>query len=148
VTRLVYDKSHHRAELKINPEMYTFTILAPWHAIQYGRRYWPSKPMRLSYHPLEEQLIRQWWFLPGRAQLKLRSRLVDPWHDGLIGPREDRRFTFRDEARCPVCGEGVEMDAMDLHGNCLQARRRCRQKHLLDVCYDPATQMIEAHLAP
>ena len=143
VSRILYDSFHHTVATIIEPRSLYFTVFAPWHAFKPGRQGWPISQMQTAYHAMEDSVILRWWFLRGKSQLKLRSKLVDPWHAGLTKQSGEVRPTFRDEGKCPVCNRTVQMDTMHIQGAEFSKACRCALGHSFTVRYDSERQVIE-----
>ncbi|TFF87510.1 MAG: hypothetical protein EU550_03120 [Promethearchaeota archaeon] len=102
--------------------------------LNFGRVFKPN------FIPLKPRQIINWWVINNMAQLKLRTKLVDPYKDGLIPeniPKQDSliyrlnhisnfnliarsentlRYTFRDEVVCPVCNQLINsLDFIPVH---------------------------------
>lgn len=145
VSRILYDSLHHAAATIFAPKTLSFTVIAPWHAFRYSWQGWPTTRMQTAYHAMHDSIVLQWWFLRGKAQLKLRSKLIDPWHMGLVEQSRESRPTFRDEVKCPACGRTVQMDTMQIEGSVFLKDCRCSRGHRFTVCYDSQRQVIESY---
>ena len=145
LTRIVYDVGHHRAATLLPHPDLCLTVVAPWHALRPGRTAL-ARRLRATELRLTDDVIRAWWYEPRtEAQLKLRSKLVDPWHPGLQGIGREHG-TFRDEAACPRCGRPALMDDMEVRGPDLVRPTRCPVGHPFVAAYRGQRMAVEGAL--
>ena len=139
-------------------ESVDITIFLPDHGLTNQIKHL-SKIFRPKLLPLLPEQIQKWWLINNMAQLKLRTKLIDPWAPGLIPSRpskkesliyrlnhilpvklfssteEDLKFTFRDESICPECHAMETLDFMPLiHDKLaetyyLEKKMSCRNDH-------------------
>ena len=132
-----------------------------------------SKPFKPKFVPLLPEQIKKWWLINNMAQLKLRTKLIDPWAPGLIPKvptqkksllyrlnyilptkiftfaEENQRFTFRDEVFCPYCKTMETLDFMPLHQDpatgkyFLQKQVTCKNSHRYLIQYNFESGQIE-----
>ena len=128
VKYLIYDEGHHRSKL-IYPKKdknvlllsvmmwdhhYIILPVKRWKK----RAFWLTQPLKFTLKSLDPKQIWYFWTIPSGAQLKLRSKLIDPWD-----PMQ--KITFRDIFACPVCGKEHHMDYMDVQGSKLSLEIAC-----------------------
>jgi hypothetical protein len=143
LAEIVYDAGHHRAARLSPGQADRLTVSAPWHALRPGRTPLAVK-LRAAEFPLDDDTIRHWWYQKrSQAQLKLRSKLVDPWLPGLR-PDGGAPGTFRDEAPCPRCGVVTPLGAMEIDGVDLLRRMRCPAGHPFVAAYRARSGAVEA----
>ncbi|MHA1132557.1 MAG: hypothetical protein ACTSQI_02180 [Candidatus Helarchaeota archaeon] len=167
---LIIDDGHHFSKLIRIPEnsqenSIDITLFLPDHGLtnqirKFGKKFHPK------LIPLLPEQIKKWWFINNMAQLKLRTKLIDPWAPGLIPDKpskyqsllyrlnhllpakffsfvkEDLNFTFRDETTCPECGILDVLDFMSLHYDpptgkyYLRKKMTCENHHRYFIRYD------------
>jgi len=167
---LLIDDGHHFSKLipiKKNNRQFTqnITIFLPDHGLtnQLGRI---SKIFKPKLLPLLPEQIVKWWTINNMAQLKLRSKLIDPWASGLIPDKptqkdsiiyrlnhlvplkmfpfaeKDLYFTFRDESICPKCQSLDTLDFMSYYYNnttgnhFLTKKMTCKNNHTYDIRFN------------
>jgi hypothetical protein len=125
-----------------------------------------GKQFKPKLIPLTSNQIIKWWIIDNMAQLKLRTKLVDPYIDGLI-PREELekdsliyrlnhltkypivprekhilRYSFRDEVFCPKCDQLITLDYVpvkyDKDNNTIYLKNRikCKNNHEFSFKYN------------
>jgi len=117
VKSLIYDKGHHRSRViysKKEKNILIITVFMWDHRfIVFPTKGWKKKllrltsPLKYTLKPLDPKQIWYFWTITSMAQLKIRSKLIDPWD-----PR--MKETFRDIFKCPICGKEHHMDYMDV----------------------------------
>ena len=128
VKYLIYDKGHHKSKViypKKKKNVLLLTVMM-WdhHYIILPvkgwkkRAFWLTAPLRYTLKPLNPRQIWYFWTIPSMAQLKLRSKLIDPWD-----PMQ--KVTFRDVYNCPICGKEHHMDYMNVKGHELSLDITC-----------------------
>jgi hypothetical protein len=167
---LIIDDGHHFSKLipvPANPLKNTvdITLFLPDHGLTNQVSKF-SKIFKPKLIPLLPAQIKKWWLINNMAQLKLRTKLIDPWAPGLIPDKppkyqsliyrinhllpakiftfvkEDLKFTFRDEITCPICGYFEVLDFMSLiyeksAGNYfLRKKMTCANGHDYHIRYD------------
>ncbi len=170
VKYVVIDDGHHFSK-KLGPfrdlqnKDLIITIFLPDHGLtnklgSFGRLFKPR------FIPLKPETIFKWWTYNSMAQIKLRTKLIDPWSAGLI-PRRfassdtilsrinyiiplniipenkmNKIYSFRDKSSCPICGDVFLLDFMEVKmdkftGNLfLQKKHRCKNGHPYLIKYD------------
>ena len=171
---IVIDDGHHFSKLLQldNKKTIIITIFLPDHGLtnhlsKFGRVFKPK------FIPLLPKQIIKWWTINNMAQIKLRTKLFDPWIKSLIpnkipkrdsifsrinyifpfkifpGFKDDLRFTFRDETICPKCGFIQTLDFMPLYKDkhkgkyFLRKKVRCPNMHKYYIKYNFETGKIE-----
>lgn len=144
--RLLYDSYHHMAsQLVPTDRKQIITIQYPWHSFYAGRK--PlSRPLATYCFALTDHILEEWWLQPGKPQFKLRTKFVDPWHSSLLSSTATQPSSFRDEVRCPVCGEVTLLDTMELQDYTFRLEVTCPNRHKYVVRYDPAGMKMESSL--
>ncbi len=130
VTHIIYDKGHHSSQtLYPSNEALNFSIFMPDHhfTTQFKSKI-ITRPFKCTYKPLKPRQIIYFWKINSMAQLKLRTKLIDPWDPGI-------KYTFRDEVRCPFCGAVHLLDFMNVENNQLFLQIRCKD-HEFKAKYD------------
>jgi len=177
VKYVIIDDGHHFTKLisldaKIKKNSLILTLFLPDHGLtnQINRL---GKIFEPKLIPLLPEKIITWWQINNMAQIKLRTKLVDPWASGLIPdtssknksllfrlnhiqpfkilPSEAKNlpFTFRDEAFCPTCQRLTTLDFMPLFYNesleryCLRKEMTCPNNHRYIIRYNFETAHIE-----
>ena len=167
---LIIDDGHHFSSLipihEGNDEnIINITVLLPDHGLtnQIKRI---GKLFRPKLNPLSPAQIEKWWLINNMAQLKLRTKLIDPWASGLIPDTPPKKetllyrinhllpfkifssakarfiYTFRDETVCPICHGVTTLDFMPLiHDNVtgnyfLRKKLTCQNNHSYVIKYD------------
>ncbi|PKN94698.1 MAG: hypothetical protein CVU44_02495 [Chloroflexi bacterium HGW-Chloroflexi-6] len=135
--RLIYDPGHHNSNVaKIEAQTQNLTIIYPWHPFELGKKKF-SLPLVPVYRSLHNDVLLRWWLQPGMPQFKLRSKLVDPWHLGLLSNSKMEAGSFRDEITCPVCGKIHLFDRMDFDGKRFSSTFPCCKNTIITAIYDP-----------
>ena len=177
VSSLIIDDGHHFSKLipiKKVKESTTIniTIFLPDHGLTDQIKKF-SKKFHPNLIPLLPNQIVKWWTINNMAQLKLRTKLIDPWAPGLIPKKppekqyliyrinhilpfkifssaeNDSNFTFRDEAFCPKCQTMKTLDFMPLYHDkatgiyCLRKKMTCQNHHSYHVQYNFEKGLIE-----
>ncbi|MHA1266740.1 MAG: hypothetical protein ACTSRS_16005 [Candidatus Helarchaeota archaeon] len=165
---LVIDDGHHFSKLLFPSEQtkpLNITIFLPDHGLTDQIQTF-GKPFHPRLIPLTPSRIQTFWLINNMAQLKLRTKLVDPWAKGLIpqNPAQTKsliyrlnyilplksdsplkanlRYTFRDEAFCPYCKCLETLDFMPLYFDkktqkfFLQKQAICKNKHQYLIRYN------------
>ncbi|MFX0138489.1 MAG: hypothetical protein ACFFDN_32905, partial [Candidatus Hodarchaeota archaeon] len=130
VSHMIYDKGHHRGK-KILPtnEPLIFSIFLPDHHFETKfKSMILTRPLKCTYKPFKPKQIIYFWKINSMAQLKLRTKLIDPWDPGI-------NYTFRDEVKCPYCENSHLLDFMNLDKNRLFLEIECRN-HKFKAEYD------------
>ena len=130
VNHMIYDKGHHRGK-KILPtsKPLIFSIFLPDHHFETKfKSMILTRPLKCSYKALKPRQILYFWKINSMAQLKLRTKLIDPWDPGI-------HYTFRDEVKCPSCGNLHLLDFMNLKKNKLFLEIECKN-HRFKAEYD------------
>lgn len=176
VKHVIIDGGHHFSKLisvnaKTQERRLIIALFLPDHGLSnqinhFGRIFEPN------LIPLAPEQIIRWWKINNMAQIKLRTKLVDPWAPGLIPntPSQDKsliyrlnyilpfkifpseeehlRFTFRDEAFCPTCYRLTTLDFMPLYYNeeryYLRRELTCPNNHHYVIRYNFETAQIES----
>ncbi|NHI94592.1 MAG: hypothetical protein EAX96_19025 [Candidatus Lokiarchaeota archaeon] len=144
VKSLIYDKGHHRSKIIYPKREKNILLLSVmmWdhHYILLPvkgwkkRFFWLTRPLKFTLKPLNGRQIWYFWTIPSMAQLKLRSKLIDPW--------DPQQFvTFRDVFYCPKCGKEHHMDYMNVKGSTLSLDIECNG-HLFNAEYDLQNQKL------
>lgn len=142
VKHVIIDDGHHFSKLipislKTQEDVLIISLFLPDHGLT-NQINLLGKTFKPHLIPLLPEQISEWWLINNMAQLKLRTKLVDPWALGLIPkapsknqsllyrlnhimpfklfPSEEKnsQFTFRDEAICPTCQHHTTLDFMPL----------------------------------
>ena len=177
VKYVIIDDGHHFSKLiPISPEpkedVLIMSLFLPDHGLT-GRINLLGKTFKPHLIPLLPEQISDWWLINNMAQLKLRTKLVDPWAPGLIPkapsknqsllfrlnhilpfkpfPSEEKnsQFTFRDEAICPTCQRHTTLDFMPLIYNelpgkyYLEKEMICPNRHRYVARYNFETAQLE-----
>lgn len=174
---LVIDGGHHFSQLipikpKSLPCSLNLTIFLPDHGItdQIDKF---SRIFRPKLCPLTANQLKSWWLINNMAQLKLRTKILDPWAPGLIPesslkrqsllsrinyllpftlyppPERDLNYSFRDETVCPICYSMATLDFMQLitetaPEQCyLMKKMKCPNQHDYTIRYNFETGVIE-----
>jgi hypothetical protein len=177
VRYVIIDGGHHFSKLisvdaKAQKKLLIIALFLPDHGLtnqinHLGKNFEPT------LIPLLPEQIVKWWQINNMAQIKLRTKLVDPWAPGLIPnipsqnksliyrlnyilpfkicPSEEKnlRFSFRDEAFCPTCQRFTSLDFMPLFYNesldryCLRKEMTCPNNHRYIIQYNFETAQIE-----
>ncbi len=156
VAYLIIDDGHHFSKLlpiqkDIKKSLINLTIFLPDHGLtdqinKMGRIFQPK------LIPLLPDQIERWWLINNMAQLKLRTKLIDPWASGLIPntPPKNKsliyrlnhllpmkifsikgnyfNFTFRDESTCPICQSIDTLDFLPIIRDEIKAKYVLRKK--------------------
>ncbi len=172
---LIIDDGHHFSKLipierKHKKKMVNITLFLPDHGLT--SRIKASKIFKPKLLPLLPMQLEKWWKINNMAQLKLRTKLIDPWAPGLIPPAPSKKesliyrinhllpfkvfssieknlkFTFRDEAICPHCQEMETLDFMplvhDANGTYfLRKKMMCKNNHSYIVKYNFETGQLQ-----
>ncbi|MHA1309526.1 MAG: hypothetical protein ACTSQO_01240 [Candidatus Helarchaeota archaeon] len=176
---ILIDDGHHFSKKISIPQnskikKVTITVFLPDHGLtnklsKFGKIF---KPKLI---PLMHQKILEWWTYDNMAQLKLRTKLIDPWADGLIPdkamendsilnrinyilpmkilPKSENNlfYSFRDEALCPICNKIYLLDLMHVHRNSsvnkyyLIKKQKCINGHEFTIKYDFETGKIKSY---
>ncbi|MFX1295624.1 MAG: hypothetical protein ACFFD2_12335 [Promethearchaeota archaeon] len=174
---LIIDDGHHFSKLILIEERkkqktIDITIFLPDHGLT-NKIKRISKIFKPDLIPLLPEQIQKWWIINNMAQLKLRTKLIDPWAPGLIPDapskrdylfsrinhlipvklfpfaKENQNFTFRDESICSKCQALETLDFMSLIYNkdtrnyLLRKKMTCRNNHDYIVEYNFETGIIE-----
>ncbi|MHA1783969.1 MAG: hypothetical protein ACTSVY_10545 [Candidatus Helarchaeota archaeon] len=117
VKYLIYDKGHHLSKVvypkKENSVLFLSVMMWDHHFIILPTKKWKKKsiwltrPLNYTLKPLHPKQIWYFWTIPSMAQLKIRSKLTDPWDP-------EMKKTFRDVFKCPICGKKHYMDLMNV----------------------------------
>jgi len=177
VKYVIFDCGHHFSKLisvdaKAEKKLLKIALFLPDHGLTNQINYL-GKNFEPNLIPLLPEQIIRWWQINNSAQLKLRTKLVDPWAPGLIPntslqnkpliyrlnyifpfkifPSEEinLKFTFRDEAFCPTCHRITPLDFMPLFYNesfersCLRKELTCPNSHQYIIQYNFETAQIE-----
>ena len=167
---MIIDDGHHFSKLILVPEnphanSVDITLFLPDHGLTNQVRKF-GKIFKPRLIPLLPDQIKKWWLINNMAQLKLRTKLIDPWAPGLIPNKpskyqsliyrlnhllpakiftfvkEDLKFTFRDEITCPICGCFDVLDFMSLIYDksagtyYLRKKMTCANGHAYSIRYD------------
>ncbi|MFX1297940.1 MAG: hypothetical protein ACFFD2_24215, partial [Promethearchaeota archaeon] len=177
VKYLIIDDGHHFSKLipmeeKKRKKSIDITIFLPDHGLtnQIKRAGKIFKPRLI---PLLPDQIEKWWIINNMAQLKLRTKLIDPWAPGLIPdspPKNEnllfrinyilpinifpfvknyQKFTFRDETICPECQNLETLDFMPLFYDkitgkyFLRKKMSCKNNHNYTIEYNFEKALLE-----
>ena len=182
VKHLIIDDGHHFSKLipgslkKLGQKTVNLTILLPDHGLT-NRINKISKIFQPVLVPLLPDQIQKWWHINNMAQLKLRTKLIDPWAPGLIpdssGENEylfsrinhiipvtiypssegHSNFTFRDEVYCPTCQTMDTLDFMSLIFDkamgkyLLKKKMVCKKRHQYSISYNFESGKIEYEIS-
>ncbi|MBD3228151.1 MAG: hypothetical protein GF329_08175 [Candidatus Lokiarchaeota archaeon] len=165
---LIDDGHHYSKMIKISKNQigtdFRISFFLPDHGLtdrlKIGRIF---KPKLI---PLKPKQIIKWWIINNMAQLKLRTKLIDPYKKGLIPesePKKDSliyrinhittfniihqpmnslRYTFRDEVVCPVCKEMSTLDFLPVYKDqetdffFLKNEMKCKNGHKFTIKYN------------
>ena len=129
VKSLIYDKGHHRSKViypKKGKNVLIITVFMWDHHFIIlptkgwkKKRFWLTSPLKYTLKPLDPRQIWYFWTIPSMAQLKIRSKLIDPWDSRMIE-------TFRDVFQCPTCGKEHHMDLMKVDKGILTLTIPCK----------------------
>ncbi len=177
VKHLIIDDGHHFSKLlpiqrKRDQKAINITILLPDHGLT-NLLNKLSKIFQPKLIPLLPDQIQKWWQLNNMAQLKLRTKLIDPWAPGLVPDKPPKKesllyrinhiipvklfpssennfkYTFRDEAFCPNCKRMDTLDFMSFSHDkvtgksVLRKKMMCKKKHQYLIKYDFESGKIE-----
>ncbi|NVM28359.1 MAG: hypothetical protein HWN65_05920 [Candidatus Helarchaeota archaeon] len=177
VSSLIIDDGHHFSKLRavqkgVKRTSIDLTIFLPDHGMT-DQIKGISKIFQPKLIPLLPDQIERWWLINNMAQLKLRTKLIDPWAPGLIPDTPSKKvsllyrlnqllpfkipspiknnikFTFRDESACPICHSLETLDFIPLvrsktTGNyILRKKMTCKNNHEYSIRYDFEKGMIE-----
>ncbi|MHA1301866.1 MAG: hypothetical protein ACTSO9_20815, partial [Candidatus Helarchaeota archaeon] len=135
VSYMIYDKGHHNGKI-IYPtkDLLILSVFKPDHGYTTQfKSFNITRPFKCTYKALKPEQIIYFWKINNMAQLKLRTKLVDPWDPGI-------KHTFRDEAKCPYCSKIHLMDFMNLQKNRLYLKIQCKLNHSFVAEYDIKNQ--------
>lgn len=168
VKHILIDDGHHFSKLLPLPNKsylkeVNITIFLPDHGLT-NRLHKLGKIFFPKLIPLVPEQIQKWWQINNMAQLKLRTKLIDPWANGLIPnkpmqkeslltrlnhvlplniyPSSHSKYTFRDEVFCPVCNNMETLDFMFLFRDertrkpILRRKMICKRRHQYLICYN------------
>lgn len=140
VKYLIFDKGHHWSQLVHPPRNKKAFILAVflWDhryvLLPYKKIYlWASQPLTFSLKELTPEMIYHLWTIKSGAQIKMRSKLVNPWNPEI-------KITFRDVFTCPFCQKRHQMDYMEVQGSVLTSTIKCKG-HSYQAIYDLKTHV-------
>lgn len=139
VSHMIYDKGHHSSKV-IYPtkDPLIFSITSPDHhfSTQFNSMIM-TRPFRCTYKPLMPRQIMYFWKINSMAQFKLRTKFINPWDPGI-------QYTFRDEAKCPYCGNIHLLDFMNLVKNRLFLEIECNN-HKFKAEYNINNQIFSSN---
>jgi hypothetical protein len=178
VKNVIIDDGHHFSKLiplsqKTPKSLLIISLFLPDHGLT-NQINLLGKTFNPHLIPLLPEQISEWWFINNMAQLKLRTKLVDPWAHGLIPKTASKhqsllfrlnhiipfkifpsdeinlQFTFRDEAICPTCQHHTTLDFMPLIYDeslgkyYLHKEMVCPNRHRYIACYNFETTQLES----
>ena len=171
VKQVIIDDGHHYSKLiykKDEPNQkknLVITIFLPDHGLT-DKLSLLGKLFNPKLIPLIPEQIIRWWTINNMAQLKLRTKLIDPWSKGLIpdnfikkdsiiyrlnyisphpiipNKTENLSFSFRDEVSCPICGRRELLDFMSVYTpkktnmRFLRKKMNCTNNHEYYIHYN------------
>lgn len=174
---ILIDDGHHFSKLipiknAKGSKPVNITIFLPDHGLT-DQLNWISRKFYPKLIPLTPDQIKKWWLINNMAQLKLRTKLIDPWAPGLIPITPSKKesliyrinhliplkifqfteekllLTFRDESICPICQDVQTLDFMTLKTQktsksfFLEKKMVCSNKHHYKISYNFETGTIE-----
>lgn len=138
--RLRYDSGHHYAKVLTETGTIILTLCFPWHGYKIGKRFL-ALPYKTSFFNLNDDTLRSWWLQAGKPQFKLRTKFVDPWHEGLA-MQGAVKGNFRDEVHCPLCNAVELLDTMELEDTIFRVCLECQNGHRFTAIYDALSMNI------
>ncbi|MHA1270218.1 MAG: hypothetical protein ACTSPY_10565 [Candidatus Helarchaeota archaeon] len=178
VKYVIIDDGHHYSKkiliLKNNRKLLKITIFLPDHGLT-NKLGQISKSFKPRLIPLKPKKLIEWWTYNNMAQIKLRTKLIDPWTKGLIPDKNleqenlfyrlkyliplkifpnhenDLKFSFRDDAYCPICNKLFKLDFMPIYkdnnsGNIYLIKNHiCKNGHQYIIKYNFETGRIECN---
>ncbi|MHA1143356.1 MAG: hypothetical protein ACTSRW_01330 [Candidatus Helarchaeota archaeon] len=125
VKYLIYDKGHHWSQVfeprSKRDEIILAVVAWDHHYMRLPvkkKYFWLTRPLKFQLKELTAKQIFRFWTIDSMAQLKIRSKLFDPWD-------LDMKMTFRDVFICPSCQKRYLMDYMNLNGRKLEKKLHC-----------------------
>ncbi|MHA1379257.1 MAG: hypothetical protein ACTSRG_12815 [Candidatus Helarchaeota archaeon] len=135
---IIYDKGHHNGKIVYpTKDPLVLSVFKPDHGYTTQfKSYYVSKPFKCTYKAFKPKQIIYFWKINSMAQLKLRTKLIDPWTPGI-------KYTFRDEVKCPYCKSKHLFDFMNVEKNRLVLEVKCKD-HKFMAEYNIKSQIFSA----